>query len=958
MSDNEHTTDRRSVLQLSLGTAGAALLPVGATAAQGEGDIFVDESLSSGSGSSEVLISLDTTSLEEIDVDVQSEPESAREAVLRSQEPVKTTLDATAGVDIHRQFWVGNAIFARVDIGQVDVETDIASLDGVNAVYENEQVEPPEPVERKPTEAGSEPQQNDGATPTYGLKQINSLAAAAEFGATGDGATVAVLDTGLDADHPAHSDFDPDNFAEFTLMGEKVATDPVDPDAHGTHVSGTAVGDPADNDGTQQAIGVAPDAELLNGKVFSTFDGRTSGTTAQIVAGMEWAVENGTDVINMSLGTGLDGESSFGAFYLEAIRDVVSAGVLPVASSGNNGQGLTGSPGNILETFSIAANDDGRELASFSSGEQVYSEDAWGYNKPDDYPDWYTVPDVSGPGVDVLSSVPGGGFAEFSGTSMSSPHVAGSVAKILSDGAVSDPLEVRSLLEETAVHPDGPDNEDTEFGAGTVDLLGSLAYANGGGAVTGTVTTGSNDTPVDIEVTSDFGTQSFTNENGEYEVYLPSGESELQLDKFGYTATSATVDVPSDGTVEQDIELEPELDLALLSLQLPPFGVAQPPELTRGESFTITLEVANLEEFTVELADQAEGFEQGDVTFAIGETEFGLGETLPLGGYSGPVQLTVNIALGSEAAAYANENNIVDIEGLRAAISDFQNNEIDISVLRAALQAFSSGDPVQGSGGDGTLALEHTFAGLGDETTVTTGPTEVINGQPATFEITDSVLPAETGGENDADDNPDTVTVGAVIENTGDVQATKQVTYEILGIPFPQYLTIGAGETAQFTSSISNLVAAGFGGTETQHGIFTPDDSVSGTLFINEGTGGGGTDGEILVDSIDAPDSVTVGETIDVTATIENTRSEDYSTLVQYQFDARASDSDSIEFPSFKAVDVPAESKAIVTFSLETDGLLAGEYAHGILTASDSVTAPITIEEASQASGEAAGADD
>jgi subtilisin family serine protease len=951
-------------LQLSLGTAGAALLPVGTTAAESGDGVFVDESLSSGSGPTDVIVSLDTTSLEEISVDVQSNPESARTEVLQSQEPVKTTLDATAGVDIHRQFWVGNAILARVDTGQVDVQTDIAGLDGVSAVYENEQVDPPEPVERKPTEVGSEPQQSDGQ-PTYGLEQINALSAAAEFGATGDGATVAVLDTGIDADHPAHADFDADNFAEFTLMGDQVATDPTDPDAHGTHVSGTVAGEPAeDTEGVKREIGVAPDVELLSGKVFSRFDGQTSGATAQIVAGMEWAVENGADVINMSLGTGLDGESEFGAFYLEAIRDVVNAGVLPVASSGNNGQGLTGSPGNILETFSIAANDNELGLADFSSGEQVYAEEAWGFNKPDDYPEWYTVPDVSGPGVDVLSSVPsndyseGGSYAEFSGTSMSSPHVAGSVANILSDGAVSDPLEVRSLLEETAVHPNGPGNEDTEFGVGVIDLLGALASANGGGAVTGTVTTGSDDSPVDIEVTSDFGTRSFTNENGEYELYLPSGESELQLDKFGFTATSTTVDVPADGTVEQDIALDPELALSLLSLGQPPVGVAQPPELTRGESFTITLEVANLEEFTVELADQADGFEQGDVTFALGETEFGLGETLPLGVYSGPVQLTVNIALGSEAAAYANENNIVDIDGFRQAINDLTNDEISVSVFQSVLDAFVSGDPVQGSGGDGTLALDHTFVGLGEEVTVTTGPTDVTDGQPATFEITDSVLPEETGGEKDADDNPDTVTVGAVIENTGDVQATKQVTYEILGIPFPQYLTIGAGETAQFTSSISNLVAAGFGGTETQHAIVTPDDSVSGTLFINEGTGGGGADGEILVDSIDAPESVTVGETINVTATIENTRSEDYSTLVQYQFDARASSDDSIEFPSFQAVDVPAGSKAVVTFSLETDGLLAGEYSHGVLTANDSATAPIVVEEATQASGEPAGADD
>lgn len=928
MPDKDRSVTRRSAIKLSAGSLALLVGGVGTTTATSEGPAIAPE-VADASGSTEAIVSLSRTPLEVIDANSVDDVarEKIRAKTLESQEPTVSKLSGTDGVTIHRRFWVGNGVFVTIDTDRVDIETDVLSLSDVDAVYDNREIEVPQTdIEPRATTT------QEDVEVTYGLEQINSVLAREEFQASGDGATVAVVDTGIDPEHPAHDTFDQANFAEFTLTAEQVDTDPRDPDDHGTHVSGTAAGNLAeDSTGVNREIGVAPDAELLHAKVFSTFDGNTSATTAQVVAGIEWAVDNGADVVNQSLGSSVSGESVFDGFYLEVMRGVVDTGVVPVASAGNNGQGLTGSPGNVRESFSIAANDINRELAGFSSGEQVYSETAWGNDAPDDYPTWYTVPDVSGPGVGVLSSVPGGEYAELSGTSMSAPHVTGAVAQILSADLDLDPLDTRDLLEETAVHPDGPTAEGTEFGVGIVDVLGAVASADGGGVITGTVDI-EGESVEGFEIESDFGTRAVTGEDGAYELNLSSGEHEVTFDRFGITTETRTVDIPADGTVEENVSLTREIDVQLRS--------SQPVEITRGESFDIVVDVANLETLTVGLGEATENINPNNVTLSVMETEFGIGERLPVGGLTDTVPLTVELAPGNPVVQYADEDGIVRIDGLRAALDDLREGEIGREVISNVIQAYRSGEAVEGTGGDGVLALEHTFEGLGDATTVLTGPTDVITGDPATFEIVDSTLPAVTGGDQDADDDPNTVTVSATIENTGDVQGTQDVTYTLvtLGLPFPEPLTIPAGETAEFQTTVSNLVAAGFGGSTLQHGIFTPSDQVVGPLSVPEATG---SEGEFLVDTFDAPDSVQAGEPIEVTATIENTRTESFSSLVEYVFDAGTGGAVT---PEFRALEVDAESTAEWTFSFETNGILPGEYEHTVSTAQDSETATIVIE--------------
>ena len=929
MSDEGTNTTRRTALKLAGASLGGSLL---SGAAVGEDGVVVDTALTNAAGRRDVIILLDGTPLEVAAPDDVT-PDSVgteiprtdlRSGVEKSQEPTKTTLQEMDGVELHRSLWVINGLLTTVDTDVVDVDTDIAGIDAVAGVYENKEVPPPSPVDQAPAATT----ELTDAEPTYGLAQINAPAAHEEFGTTGSGANLAVVDTGIDPDHPSHSDFDPQNFTEFTLMAEEVETDPNDSDDHGTHVSGTALGDPATIGDTTVGIGVAPDATLYSAKSFSTFDGSTSATTAQVVAGVQWAVEEGADVVNMSLGSVVEEESIFDSFYLRVIRGVVDSGVVPVASSGNNGQGLTGSPGNIRESFSIAASNPQEEIATFSSGERVYTDNAWEQDAPDNYPTWYTIPDVTAPGVGVLSSVRGGEYAEFNGTSMAAPHVTGAIGLML--GAYPDlsPLDAQQYLAETAVHPAGQGATGTEFGQGIIDVLAALTAAGDGGVVSGTVTNGSGEPVVGLELETDYGTRAITDAEGRYELYLGPGDHEIVANQFGRVRQTQQLTVEANSeTSGIDLSVPPELAIQPVA--------GQPPETVRGESFTIQVAVANLDSLTVELGPETENIDAEDISLAIEplDAEFGIGETVSVGGVSTTVPLTVSIAAGGVVANYTNSENVVEDSTLLEAINDWRSGALSDSEFVEVLSAWQTGEPVTGSGGPGVLQLVHTFAGVGQSQEVQTGPTDVVVGDPATFEITDATLPDEAGNE---------ITVSATIENTGDVVGTQSVIYDIGGFQFSQQLTVDAGDTGEFSTTVTGIQSV-FAGQEVTHQILTQADSVQDTVLV---TAPATTEGGFTIRDLTAPTTVQSGETIEVEAVIENTSPDRLSSLVSYDFDARASQSDSVENVAFRAVEIGGERVKTVTFELETDGLLPGTYQHGVLTNQESQFVEITVTEA------------
>lgn len=238
--------------------------------------------------------------------------------------------------------------------------------------------------------------------------------AAQKAGYTGKGVKIAVLDTGVDATHP-------DLKGQVVAAKDFAATNSTtDRHGHGTHVASTAAGTGAKSGGKYK--GVAPDAKILNGKVL---DDSGYGDDSGILAGMEWAAQQGADIVNLSLG-GLD---TPGIDPLEAAVNKLSAekDVLFTIAAGNEGPESIGSPGSADAALTVGAVDKKDELADFSSTGPRVGDSA-------------VKPDVTAPGVAITAAAaknsligqeigenPAGYFA-IDGTSMATPHVAGAAA--------------------------------------------------------------------------------------------------------------------------------------------------------------------------------------------------------------------------------------------------------------------------------------------------------------------------------------------------------------------------------------------------------------------------------------------------------------------------------------------------------------------------------------------------
>jgi len=222
-------------------------------------------------------------------------------------------------------------------------------------------------------------------------------------GLSGKGIRVGHLDTGVDGKHPALQKAIA-SFAEFDSFGVQVTPvpKPHDTGEHGTHTAATIAARVVKN----QSVGVAPQAELASAIVIEG-----GSVVARILGGMDWALTQNVRVLSMSLG--LRGLLDFFLVVTQVIR---ARNILPVFAVGNEGPGTSRSPGNYVEPLSVGANDSKGAVAFFSSSQRFIRA-----NDP-------LVPDLVGPGVDIISARPGGGFQSMSGTSMATPHIAGLAA--------------------------------------------------------------------------------------------------------------------------------------------------------------------------------------------------------------------------------------------------------------------------------------------------------------------------------------------------------------------------------------------------------------------------------------------------------------------------------------------------------------------------------------------------
>ena len=194
-----------------------------------------------------------------------------------------------------------------------------------------------------------------------------------------------------------------------------------------------------------------------------------SGRFAQIIAGMQWTVNQNAQVINMSLG-GI----GYTTLWNLPVLNITLAGVLVVASIGNSGHGTSGGPGNDFVSLGVGATHYQDAVAGFSSGQTLVnvSHDALPFTLT------YMKPDLSAPGVQVLSAIPGPALAAFNGTSMAAPHIAGATALLLSaaSGLQGDPFAVRDIFLGT-VEDYGEAGRDQRFGFGRLDALAAVQTA-------------------------------------------------------------------------------------------------------------------------------------------------------------------------------------------------------------------------------------------------------------------------------------------------------------------------------------------------------------------------------------------------------------------------------------------------------------------------------------------------
>ncbi|TQM80113.1 subtilase family protein [Saccharothrix saharensis] len=275
-----------------------------------------------------------------------------------------------------------------------------------------------------------------------------------QAGYTGQGVKVAVLDGGVDGAHP---DLAGKEVAERNFTEDPDATDV---DGHGTHVASTIASGGADY------RGVAPDARILDGKVCV----RYGCAESWILDGMRWAVDQGADVVNLSLG----GDDSPAIDPLEEAVNTLSArtGTLFVIAAGNSGRpGTVGSPGSADAALTVGAVERDDSIASFSSrGPRVG--------------DGAVKPDITAPGVDIVAAKAATGsigtpvddhHVALSGTSMATPHVAGAAALIAQQHPDWTGAQIKAALMASARN--NPALTPFDQGAGRVDLAKAVAAA-------------------------------------------------------------------------------------------------------------------------------------------------------------------------------------------------------------------------------------------------------------------------------------------------------------------------------------------------------------------------------------------------------------------------------------------------------------------------------------------------
>jgi subtilisin family serine protease len=406
-----------------------------------------------------------------------------RQHAAQSQKPLRAWLDAR-GVD-YQAFWVANFIAVRGDAGLV---AQLAARDDVRSIELNAKLRMEGPV------ATMRRDEKAIAAIEPGVAQINAPAAWA-MGHRGQGVLIGGQDTGYDWDHPAllssYAGWNGGSASHDYHWHDAIhasagpcgsnSAEPCDDRGHGTHTMGTIVGD----DGAGNQIGVAPAARWIACRNMDNGVGTpvTYSECFQYFLAPTDRAGNNPDptraphIINNSWGCPPSEGCDLPDILRSVVENVRDAGILIVVSAGNRGPGCStvlAPPAIYAASFSVGAVN-GTSMAPFSSRGPVLVD---GSNR--------IKPDIVAPGVNTRSAIPGGGYANASGTSMAAPHVAGVAALLMSaDPSMKrNPARVEALLRSSAVADivtsDNCDGQqptsipNSIFGHGRVDTLSAL----------------------------------------------------------------------------------------------------------------------------------------------------------------------------------------------------------------------------------------------------------------------------------------------------------------------------------------------------------------------------------------------------------------------------------------------------------------------------------------------------
>jgi thermitase len=353
----------------------------------------------------------------------------------------------------------------------------------------------------------------------WGLTKVEA-AQAWELTTGSPNINIAILDTGVDSDHP--------DLANKIISNVKFSNSGTTGDVygHGTHVAGIAAAM------TNNGIGVAGlgySSTIMNVKVL---DDNGMGAYSWIASGIVWAADNGAEIINLSLG------APYASSVLEdALNYAWSKGVVVVAAAGNSGDTTPMYPAYYTNCIAAAATDANDAIAYFSN-----------------YGDWV---DVAAPGVSIYSTLKNNSYGYMSGTSMASPYVAGlaalvftTVSDVNGDGRLND--EVRSQIETTC-----DDIGVSGIGHGRINAaqaVGSVPVPPG--AITGQVTDAEHGSAISGAEVSDGIRTALTDAAGMYAIDdVPPGSYQVVASKEGYQTSSLTVSVLSETTAVANFSL-------------------------------------------------------------------------------------------------------------------------------------------------------------------------------------------------------------------------------------------------------------------------------------------------------------------------------------------------------------------------------------------------------------------